>query len=97
MDLPTHLVRKDVSAQAPKAPALIMWVPPSGKVLAGTTLDETMRAAAQFAGEHPGFTVGVYELIGVAHTPIAPAEFTPVERESDALLGLPQSSEEPQS
>ncbi len=59
----------------PKAPRILMWMPPNGAPIECPTMEEAAEMAPQIAARQPGRTVAVYELVGYAHAPVRAPEY----------------------
>jgi hypothetical protein len=59
----------------PRAPEIVIWTK-GGQAIECPSLDAARSAATKFSARHPGVAVGVYQLIGFAHTPVREPEFT---------------------
>ena len=85
------MTAKKTGEQKPP-PKVLVWIPPGGTPVSCPNLHEAGLMASRFAGEHPGKTVAVYELVGTANVPLTYPEVIPEERES-ATLALPPAGE----
>lgn len=79
MDLPDFMKTITINDAAPRAPRALLYIPPGGRPVHCPSVEAAQHAATLYAGEHPGRTVAVYQLIGYAHLPARMAEFTPAE------------------
>jgi hypothetical protein len=72
-----HLTEEQIGEERAfvKPPVVVMWCPPSGRVVASSSVEQAQAAAANLAGKQPGTVVAVYQLIGYAHVPLKPAPF----------------------
>jgi hypothetical protein len=84
MDLPQFLRRQTFGSEPPRAPRVLLYIPPSGSPVHCPDAESAKVAAENFAAENPGRTVAVYQLIGYAFRPIEKPEFTPAESEKAA-------------
>lgn len=72
-----HLLQEEINARPfARPPHTITWCPPHGAVVAHSSVTDAATMAQNFAGNHPGEIIAVYELVGFAHTPAKPAPFT---------------------
>jgi hypothetical protein len=85
MDLPQFLKRRTFGSEPPRAPRALLYVPPSGAPVNCADVESAQAAAENYAAEHPGRTVAVYQLVGYAFRPIEKPSFTPAE--SDKAKG----------
>lgn len=75
----------------PRAPRVIFYIPPAGRAIHCNDVEAAKHAATLWAGKHPGDTVGIYELVGYAHQPIVPPDFTPTDSEKASTELLPSA------
>jgi hypothetical protein len=79
------------------APEYLIYMPPGGAPVecpAGFDIVQAGRACARIAARHPGSTVAVYALVGIAVTPIIEPIFMPTSNEP-FLIGTPTEESEP--
>jgi hypothetical protein len=74
------------TAPPPRAPRIVLYIPPYGRAVHCPDRESAERAATKWASENPGRTVAVYELVGFAHQPVRPTDFTPAD--SDEAMEL---------
>lgn len=75
MKLPQFLNRKTFGGERPRAPQALLYVPPQGAPVQCPSIEAAQQAAQNYAGENPGRTVAVYQLVGYAYRPIENPEF----------------------
>ncbi|MDI1264986.1 MAG: hypothetical protein PS018_17185 [bacterium] len=76
----------DVNSPPPRAPRVLLYIPPSGSPLHCPDMDAAKAAAENYAAERPGVTVGVYQLVGFAYRPVEKPAFQDSESAIAALL-----------
>jgi hypothetical protein len=54
-----------------------LWIPPSGRPVECPSVEAASSAAAAYAGQKPGTTIAVYQLVGYAYRPVEAPEFVP--------------------
>jgi hypothetical protein len=86
MDLPRFLTSININDAPPRAPRVLLYIPPHGKPVHCPDVDSARSAAENYAAEQPGKTVGVYQLVGYAYRPIVKPSFQDSEQALAALL-----------
>lgn len=101
MKLPQFLNRKTYGAERPRAPQALLYVCPEGSPVHCPDIETAQQAAQTFAGENPGRTVAVYELIGYAFKPVEAPPFVNASSDEakeqliDCAPASPEMADEP--
>lgn len=86
MDLPHFLRDINLNDKPPRAPRVLLYIPPHGRPVHCPDVEAAKTAAENYAAERPGVTVGVYQLVGYAHRPIEKPIFQDTEQALAMLL-----------
>ena len=101
MKLPQFLKGMMLGAdERPRAPQALLYVCPQGSPVHCSSIEQAQSVAQDFAGQNPGRTVAVYQLVGYAFRPVEAPDFVPASSDEakeliDCAPASPEMADEP--